>query len=118
MIYQAVNLSMHLLHFLIIIFSLLGWTLAVFRPWHLLLQAGILLSWVGYGIWRGDWGKCVVTVAHWHRKETWGLRPKTESYIDYWLRGRLGFKVEGSVSERWTFGIFAATTLLSIILSL
>ena len=118
MIYQTVNLLMHLLHFAIIIFSLFGWTLASFRPWHLVLQAAILLSWLGYGIWRGEWGKCVVTVAHWHWKEVWSLRPATESYIDYWLRYRLNLGVEAKLSERWTFGIFALTTLLSILLVL
>lgn len=114
MIYQLVNLGMHLLHLGVISFSLLGWASPVLRPWHLVLQGGILLSWLGYGMLDGRWGRCAITDLHWYWKERWGKRPATESYIDYWLRLKWHLAINPQVSESGTFSIFAVITFLSL----
>ena len=75
--YAMGNSSMHLLHFALIGFATFGWAVAELRPWHLALQGGILVSWVGYGVVAGRWAHCAITEWHWGLKECWTERPET-----------------------------------------
>ena len=114
--YVLGNFGLHLFHFFIIVFSLIAWIPESLRLYHLALQVGILMSWLGYGIWHGDWGRCVITVIQWYWKERYRQRPSTESYIEYWIRGKFKWDIAPSKLERCTISIFAITSLISLAL--
>ena len=116
--YKVVNASLHLFHFLIITFSLIAWIPDSLRLYHLVLQLGVLMSWLGYGLWNGDWGRCVITVIQWYWKEKHNQRPTTESYIEYWSRDKFKWSIASNKLEKYTINTFAVTSLLSLALYL
>jgi len=116
MIYWPVNLLFHLLHIGVILFSMFAWLSPTLRPWHLLCQGGILVSWLGYGWWDGRWGNCAITDLHWLCKERFAGRPSSNSYVQYWLHDKWHLNVDRQTADRIAFSIYGATTLLSLTL--
>lgn len=113
--YNLYNILMHIVHIVIIGFSMFGFLFTDFLLFYLILQFLILCSWLGYGLLKNQWGRCIVTHIQWNIKNTKDIRPSTESYIQYWLYNKLGFKVKESVSDLWVFIIFGSTSALGIL---
>jgi len=117
--YKVVNFGLHLFHFLIIFFSLIAWVPDSLRPFHLALQLGVLMSWMGYGLLNGDWGRCVITNMQWYWKEKNNSdRPTTESYIEYWVRDKFKLSVASNKLEKYTISTYVMISALSLVLYL
>ena len=117
--YTVVNFGLHCFHFIIIIFSLIAWVPDGLRLYHLALQLGVLMSWMGYGLLNGDWGRCVITTIQWYWKEkNHSQRPTTESYVEYWVRDKFNFSIASNKLEKCTISTYVVTSLLSLTLYL
>ena len=117
--YRVVNFSLHIFHFLIIIFSIIAWLPESFRPYHLALQLGVLMSWMSYGILNGDWGRCVITNIQWYWKEKYNTgRPATESYVEYWVRDKFKLNIAAHKLEKYTISTYLITSVVSLVLYL
>ena len=114
--FRVLNLLLHGLHLAIIIFSLLGWCFETCRPYHLILSAGIGLSWFAYGFAIGEPGCCIVTQM---QKKLWRkmqLSNMPESYIVNLLE-KLGAKAcDPRRVDLITQLSFYGTTLVSLVL--
>jgi len=105
---------MHLLHWIIILASVLGFLCTDYLAYYLVLQFLILCSWLGYGFYDQRWGRCVITELQWNIKESYAIRPQTESYIQYWLTYKFGIRSNESTVEYCIMAIYAITFSIGI----
>lgn len=105
---------MHLVHWIVIFFSVFGFLFAELLTYYLLLQFLILCSWLGYGFYDKRWGRCVITEIQWYIKDEYNLRPPTESYIQYWIKYKFGINSKESTVEKYTIAIYIITFIAGI----
>jgi hypothetical protein len=115
MIYQISNITFHLFHQIVIVASVFGFLWTDQLALYLALQVMILGSWVGYGLYDNRWGRCVVTDIQWYFKGKYGVRPATESYVQYWIEYKWGFDKDEKIVDAWVTGIYAVTFLTGLI---
>lgn len=94
--------------------SIFGFAFTSFLHYYLILQFLILCSWLGYGLYDSRWGRCVVTDIQWALKEKMAQRPNTESYIQYWVKNKMGIEKNEHTVDMWTTVIFGVTSLIGI----
>lgn len=112
--YKTYNTKMHLMHMVIILTSLFGFLLTDLLGYYILFQTLILISWIGYGFFDKRWGRCIITEIQWNLKELYGQRPTTESYIQYWLKYKLGINSDEKTVDIYITAIFGMTFLIGI----
>lgn len=105
---------MHSVHMTIILTSILGFLLTDLLVYYIILQALILCSWIGYGFYDKRWGRCIITEMQWNMKDLYGTRPETESYIQYWVKYKLGLNPNEKTVDIYTTTIFALTFFAGI----
>lgn len=105
---------MHLVHWIIIMASVLGFLFTEYLLLYLLLQFLILCSWLGYGFYDKRWGRCIITEIQWNIKDAYDLRPETESYIQYWLKFKFKINSNESKVEIYIIAIYAITFIAGI----
>ncbi len=82
MMLKAIGVVSHVLHVLVIAFTVSAWAFPATRDLHLLLCGLILASWFIVGPLLGKPGFCVLTgVQHWVWRKT-GM-PRRENYMSY-----------------------------------
>lgn len=106
---------MHLVHQVIILVSVFGFIFAEFLLYYLILQILILCSWLGYGFYDKRWGRCIVTEIQWNIKDFYGLRPQTESYIQYWVKYKFGVDANESKVDLYVTAVYSITFFCGII---
>ncbi len=106
---------MHLLHFVIILASVFGFLLTNLLGYYIIFQGLILCSWIGYGFYDKRWGRCIITEIQWNIKDYHGERPETESYIQYWLKYKLGVNANEKTVDKYITLIFAVTFIAGIV---
>lgn len=62
-------------------------------------------------------GQCIITEIQWNIKDLYGHRPKTESYIQYWIKHKLGIDANESAVDKLTTAIYAITFLRTIFIN-
>lgn len=112
--YKIYNTLMHLVHLVIILMSVFGFLFTDYLPIYLLLQFLILCSWLGYGFYDKRWGRCIITEIQWNIKDSYNLRPTTESYIQYWLKYKFKINSNESKVEVYIIAIYAITFITGI----
>jgi hypothetical protein len=110
---RLVDALFHLAHGMVVGFSGLGWIFATARPWHLLLQTAIGISWFVLGRSRG-WGYCWLTDQQWRFKERHGKRPKTGSFVEYWINDLLHLGVPARPIQSAILWTWVVTSLASL----
>lgn len=95
--------------------SIFGFLLTDFLVYYLILQALILCSWLGYGFYDKRWGRCVITEIQWGIKDSYSLRPQTESYIQYWLKYKLEIDANESKVDKYVTAIYILTFFAGIV---
>ena len=113
--YNVYNIAMHLVHFIIILLSVCGFLFSDYLVYYLILQFLILCSWLAYGLYDNRWGHCVITEIQWSIKDSFGFRPQTESYIQYWVKYKWKLNTKESSVNNWTTAIFGTTSLIGIL---
>ncbi len=103
---------MHVVHLIIISLSMFGFLFTDYLSLYLTLQFLVLCSWLGYGFYDNRWGCCIVTEVQWAIKEKKGLRPDTDSYIQYWIKNKLGINANESRVGLMTILVYGLTTLI------
>lgn len=114
---QLLDLSLTLLHLLIIGFNLLGWVWSAARKWHLISIIITACSWLLLGIWFGL-GYCPITDWQWDVKSRLGEVNLPDSFIEYLLNNMLKMSVATSLIDALTAVGFALAAALSIYLNL
>jgi len=118
MMLRVLNVLLHGLHLLVIVFCLVGWAFAETRLLHLVLCGLTLASWFLIGPLIGRPGYCFLTgMQHWvwtrlGREE----RPTYMSYLYHRLTGRDSGATGRRTIEVTTQVVFYGCTLLSVLL--
>ncbi|MDH3634789.1 MAG: DUF2784 family protein [Gammaproteobacteria bacterium] len=89
----ALNLVLHGLHLVLILFSLVGWMFCETRLLNLIALLLILFSWYGLGplLGKGNaWGYCVITDIQWRIRRELGLESRSGGYVKYLADNLLG----------------------------
>lgn len=113
---RLANALLHGLHLAVIAFATFGWLVPAARPWHLALAAAIAASWFVLGPVLGEPGYCALTGlqhAVWRRLEPDAPRPGYMAFLCQRITGR---PPDRARVERWTQGVFYATTAASLVL--
>lgn len=111
--YRIVDVSFHLAHLAFMGFSAFGWICPRLRPWHLLVQALVGLSWFALGARRG-WGYCWLTDQQWTHKAAHGRRPATGSFVEHWTNEILRWNLPSARVQAAILWTWIATTILSL----
>jgi hypothetical protein len=96
-------------------YSMFGFLLSDYLIHYLFFQILIICSWLGYGFYDGRWGRCIITDIQWSIKESAGLRPATESYVQYWLKYKIGLNLGEKAADMWTMGIYGVTSVIGVL---
>jgi len=113
----GLNLALHGLHQLLVLFIVFGWMWCETRLLHLAVLALVLLSWYGLGPLLGKgsaWGYCVLTDIHWKLRAKLGLGAREGGYIKYLADGLLGRDLDRRRAEQWAVGLFFASAAGSL----
>jgi hypothetical protein len=114
--YNLYNITMHIVHCIIILVSIFGFIYTDYLVYYLIFQFLILCSWLGYGLYDKRWGRCIITEIQWNIKESFNLRPETESYIQYWLKYKFGISSNETTVEKYIIAIYSLTFIIGIAL--
>jgi len=93
-----------------------GFIYTDYLVYYLIFQFLILCSWLGYGLYDKRWGRCIITEIQWNIKESFNLRPETESYIQYWLKYKFGISSNETTVEKYIIAIYSLTFIVGIVL--
>ena len=102
---ELLNALMHLLHILIIVFSLTGWLFDRARGIHLLLLLVTLAYWylIGPVLRKKGWfGHCLITDLQWELKKRLGHDVPTAGYIQYLADRLSGHDTDVQLVDRAT----------------
>lgn len=112
---QILDITLLVLHLLVIGFNLTGWIWPATRKWHLLLVGITSCSWIIGGFFYG-FGYCFLTDWHWQVKQGLGVGNLPVSFIKYGLDSitRISFD-SGTVDliTGITFGLIVVLSLVS-----
>jgi hypothetical protein len=106
----VLNATLHVVHCVLMAFSVFGWMFAATRwatLWVLLL---IAFSWYGIGAYMGI-GYCLVTDMQWRVKRALGETPPPNGYVKY-LADRI---TGGDVSETFTHVLTVSVFFVSLV---
>jgi len=113
----TLNLVLHGIHQILIVFSLVGWIFCETRMLNLIVLMLILLSWYGLGpiLRKGNaWGYCVITDIQWQVREKLGLDSRSGGYVKYLADNLLGGNFNETRSDKWAVAIILTCTLASV----
>lgn len=117
LLWQLLDLFMHIIHLSAIFFLLVGWTFHETQLPHFVLAWLVFLSWFGLGLIYG-FGYCLMTDVHWRIKDKLGARPSAKVYVKYMLDKVLPINIdEGFVDQVSTyvfFTVFAIANYLTL----
>lgn len=111
------NLVLHGLHQVLIVFSLVGWIFCETRLLNLIVLMLILFSWYGLGpiLRKGNtWGYCVITDIQWQIRKKLGLDSRSGGYVKYLADNLLGGDFDETRADKWAVAIIFACTLASL----
>ena len=97
-------------------FNCAGWAWRKTRRLHLATTLLTMGSWFILGIWYG-WGYCVCTDWHWQIRRALGYRDGNQSYTHLLLLRLTGLDLSPLATDILTGGVFATTTILTIVLN-
>ena len=113
--YRFLNSFLHISHFAVISFSMFGFFFLDLLLPYLIFQFLILCTWLAYGFYDKRWGRCWITEVQWYLKELNGNRPKTESYIQYWLKYKFGLNTKEVIVDWCITIIYAITSIIGVL---
>ena len=110
---KLANIALHIVHLLIVLFSLLGWLVPAWRAMHLLLCATIAFSWFVIGLSIGQPGYCLVTAL---QQRLWKRLKISDrgAYIPYLIKTVCGREIETHRSDLLIQLCFYSTTAISL----
>ncbi len=111
------NVAFFVFHTALCLFNVLGWAHPTIRRWHLVTMGAVLVSWVGFGIWRG-WGYCLCTDWHMQVREAMGIRDESRMYVQLVIELATGVRLPDGVVMGITGGAFGIALALSVWLNL
>ncbi|MEN8189676.1 MAG: DUF2784 family protein [Thermodesulfobacteriota bacterium] len=118
---ELLNIFLHGVHLVIVVFSIFGWLFEATRGLHLLLLIGTLVYWYGFGpIFRkkGWYGHCLVTDLQWGVKKWLGHNVPPWGYIKYLADLLAGHETDEELVNRVTLIVFFSSLVLSAVLFL
>ncbi|MFI5159586.1 MAG: DUF2784 domain-containing protein [Sphingobacteriales bacterium] len=110
---RILDLLLILLHFVIIVFNLLGWIWKRTRKLHLIVVCATATCWFVLGIWFGI-GYCPITDWDWQIKEKLGAHNLPDSFIKYYADIIAGHSVNASLIDTLTATCFFIAALLAV----
>ena len=113
----TLNLVLHGIHQILIVFSLLGWIFCETRMLNLIVLILILFSWYGLGpiLRKGNtWGYCVITDIQWQIRKKLGLDSRSGGYVKYLADNLLGGNFNETRADKWAVAIILTCTLASV----
>lgn len=113
----TLNLVLHAIHQILIVFSLVGWIFCETRMLNLIALMLILFSWYGLGpiLSKGNpWGYCVITDIQWQVRNKLGLDSRSGGYVKYLADNLLGSDFDETRADKWAVAIIFACTLASL----
>ncbi len=114
---HCLNAFFFVFHTVWMLFNCAGWAWRKTRRWHLattLLTAG---SWFILGIWYG-FGYCICTDWHWQVRRALGYEDGGHSYTYLMIHTLTGLDPSPLTTDILTGGVFAVTTVLTVVLNL
>ena len=114
----TLNLVLHGIHQILIVFSLLGWIFCETRMLNLIVLILILFSWYGLGpiLRKGNtWGYCVITDIQWQVRKKLGLDSRSGGYVKYLADNLVGWDFNETRADKWAVAIILTCTLASVI---
>jgi hypothetical protein len=115
--YRIASLLFHMMHSSIVIFSVTGWMFTATRPYHIVIQSIIFVSWYVLGLWYYP-GYCISTDYHFRILRKLGVDPGSQSYIKYLIDTLTPFRFEEKRLDRVIVVSFFTCYCLSVILYL
>lgn len=121
---EILNIILHGIHLVIVVFSITGWLFAKTRTAHLLLLIATLVYWYGFGpiLRRKGWyGHCLVTDLQWELKKRLGHDVPAWGYIKYLtdrIRGRDTDEKIVDCLTKWVFFSSLAASALLFVMSI
>lgn len=112
-LYPVLNVFFHLLHVVVITFTLVGWIFPQTRLAHLVFILATLGSWFILGIWMGE-GYCPVTDWHWKIKDALGEGRPQGTYVHLLARRLTGLVPSSASVDK----VVVITTMLLTVASL
>jgi len=118
---EILNIVLHGVHLVIIIFSVVGWIFATTRIANLILLLAILFSWYVLGPLMGKhtiYGYCLVTDLQWQLKKKLGHHVPEWGYMKYLADRITGRSVNEVIVDRVTVGVFFFSLIATVTLLL
>ncbi len=113
----TLNLTLHALHQLLIVFSVVGWMFCETRMLNLIVLLLILFSWYGLGPLLkngGIWGYCLVTDIQWRVREKLGLSNRDGGYTKYLADNLLKREFDKTRVDKWAAVVITACAIASV----
>jgi len=113
----TLNLVLHGLHQIIIVFALLGWMFCESRMLNLIVLMVILFSWYGLGpilSKANAWGYCFITDIQWRVRKELGLESRSGGYVKYLADNLLGRDFDKTRVDKWCNAIIFTCTFASV----
>lgn len=107
------DVSLTLVHVIIILFNLFGWIWPITRKAHFICITLTAASWFLLGTWFGM-GYCPITDWQWHVKQQLGEKDLPASFIKYYADKITGSDISATVVDVATGICFAIAALLSV----
>ena len=110
---KVLDLSLEILHIVVILFNCTGWIWKRTRRIHLWVISITAFSWFVLGIWYG-WGYCFLTDWAWEVKAKLGVTGLPNSYVQYVFE-KIGLQIKSAATDMITVGAFAVSLVMSVV---
>jgi len=113
----TLNLALHALHQILIVFSLAGWMFCETRLLNLIALLLILISWYGLGpIFKksGIRGYCLITDIQWGVREKLGLNCRNGGYTKYLADNLLKREFDEIQVDKWAAAVIFSCFFASL----
>jgi len=105
----TLNLVLHGVHQVLIVFTLVGWMFCQTRMLNQIALLLILFSWYGLGplLGKGNaWGYCLITDIQWQVRKELDLVGRNGGYIKYLADNLLGRDFDETRVDKWAAAVF------------